>query len=141
MEIKVISAASPRFSNKENTSIDLEVEFSHLKEYGSIPFTSVKGESGYTGELFDDAIKGKYGKVEDWVDNTLEFRLQLAKERQTNCLIEATSLISTLVDKIEIRGETEESLSRLKALKNYRLDIMELSDDPKWPNVEFPELP
>lgn len=139
MEIKVKSAASPRFSNKEKTAIDLEVKFSHLDEV--VPFTSMKGESGYTGELYEEALAGKYGEILPWVDNIIEFNTQVSIERQRKELSEVTVVIDTLSDKLELFGPDKETEDRLKKLKLHRITIMELDKDPKWPYVEFPEMP
>lgn len=139
MKIEVQSAASPRFSNKEKTAIDLEVKFSHLDEV--VPFTSMKGESGYTGELYEEALAGKYGEILPWVDNILEYNTTVSKELQKKKIDSATTVISVLSDKLEFFGPDKETEDRLKKLKLYRITIMELDKDPKWPYVEFPEMP
>lgn len=138
MIIEVESAASPRFSNKEKTSIDLEVKFSHLGEV--VPFTSMKGESGYTGELYEEAMAGKYGEILPWVDNILEFNTQVSIERQRKELSNITAVISTLSDKLELFGPDKDIEARLKALKLQRIAIMDLDEDPNWPYVEFPKM-
>lgn len=139
MKIEVQSAASPRFSNKEKTAIDLEVKFSHLDEV--VPFTSMKGESGYTGELYEEALAGKYGEILPWVDNILEFNTQVSIQRQRKELSNVTMVIDTLSDKLELFGPDKETEDRLKKLKLYRITIMELDKDPEWPYVQFPEMP
>lgn len=139
MKIEVQSAASPRFSNKEKTAIDLEVKFSHLDEV--VPFTSMKGENGYTGELYEEALAGKYGEILPWVDNILEFNTQVSIQRQRKELSNVTMVIDTLSDKLELFGPDKETEDRLKKLKLYRITIMELDKDPEWPYVQFPEMP
>lgn len=139
MKIEVESAASPRYSNKEKTSIDLIVKFSHLDEES--PFTAMKGEPGYTGELYENALKGKYGKIEEWVDNILEYNTAVSREAQKKKIDSASNIISVLSDKLEFFGPDTETEARLKKLKLYRITVMELDKDPKWPYVEFPEMP
>ena len=139
MEMKVISAVNPRFSNKEKTAISLEVKFGHMDEI--CPFTSVKGHEGYTGQLYDDAIAGKFGEISPWVDYITDHIKMVSKETQSECLVKATSVIGTIVDKIELRGSTPELEDLLKRLKIYRMDVMDLDEDPKWPYVDFPEFP
>lgn len=137
MKIEVESAASPRFANKEKTSIDLEVKFSHMDEY--VPFTSMKDEDGYTGELYKDAISGKYGEILPWIDNKLEFNTQVSFERRKKELSSISTLIDTLLDKIELVGSDKDTEEKLKELKLKRIAIMDLDKDPKWPYVEFPK--
>lgn len=139
MEITVKSAVNPRFSNKEKTAIDLDVEFSHINE--PLPFTSIKGEEGYTGDLFEKAISGEYGEIQPWVDTTFEYNTKVSMKIQSDALIKATATIDTLTDKIEFRGSTPELEDLLKRLKIYRMDVMDLDEDPKWPYVDFPEFP
>ena len=139
MKIEVQSAAMPRYSNSEKTMIDLLVKFSHLDE--EVPFTAMKGEAGYTGDLYDNAVKGKYGKIEDWIDNVLEYNTTVSKEAQKKKIDSATTVISVLSDKLEFFGPDKETEDRLKKLKLYRITIMELDKDPKWPYVQFPEMP
>lgn len=139
MKIEVQSAAMPRYSNSEKTMIDLLVKFSHLDE--EVPFTAMKGEAGHTGDLYDNAVKGKYGKIEDWIDNVLEYNTTVSKEVQKKKINSATTVISVLSDKLEFFGPDKETEDRLKKLKMYRIAIMELDKDPKWPYVQFPEMP
>ena len=139
MEIKVKSAGNPRFSNKEKTTIDLDVQFTHINEI--VPFTSVKGYDGYTGDLFERAISGEYGEIQPWVDTTFEYNTKVSMKIQSDALIKATATIDTLTDKIEFRGSTPELEDLLKRLKIYRMDVMGLDEDPKWPYVDFPEFP
>lgn len=139
LKINVESAGNPRFSNKDKTSIDLDVKFSHIDEV--IPFTAMKGEDGYTGQLYDNAMKGKYGKVSEWVDNVTEFNVMVSKELQKKKIESASTLISVLSDKIEFFGADEDIETQIKKLKLYRISIMELDKDPSWPYVEFPDMP
>lgn len=135
--IEVESAASPRFANKEKTMIDLEVKFSHMDE--CVPFTSMKGEDGYTGELYKEAISGKYGEILPWIDNQLEFNTQVSTERRKKELSSISTLIETLLDKIELVGSDKDTEDKLRELKLKRIAILDLDKDPSWPYVEFPK--
>ena len=69
-----------------------------------------------------------------------DIELQI-KELQKKKIDSATTVISVLSDKLEFFGPDKETEDRLKKLKLYRITIMELDKDPKWPYVEFPEMP
>jgi hypothetical protein len=59
------SAANPKYSNLENTTIDLEVEFNELE--GVMPFTAAPTDMyQYTIDLFNNAVAGLYGEIQPY---------------------------------------------------------------------------
>lgn len=68
MNVVIVSIVNPRWSNKENTSVDVDVEFSHLN--GSIdPFTALDNSGeGHTQYIWDYVIAGNAGEIAPYID-------------------------------------------------------------------------
>lgn len=65
MKIKVFDAKNPVYSDSLGTSINLMVNFSHLKEE-FVPFTARESDvQSYGGQLFREALSGSYGKIQE----------------------------------------------------------------------------
>lgn len=65
----ILGVKSPRWSNEEKTSIDVEAKFCWSDDQ-YIPFTATQNDvMDYGKAIFLDCVEGKYGKIEDYIDN------------------------------------------------------------------------
>lgn len=66
-------------------------------------------------------------------------RVELADKKRLSFISDTVAEMSPLLDAVELGRATAEQSARLKALKNYRLDLLELDvSDPD--NIVWPEL-
>ena len=56
-----------KWANKEHTAIDLECNFSHLKDE-AVPFTASPNDTEQHGrDLFQKAVNGEFGEIAEYV--------------------------------------------------------------------------
>ncbi len=66
-------------------------------------------------------------------------RVELADKKRLSLIADTVAEMSPLSDAVELGRATAEQSARLTALKNYRLDLLELDvSDPD--NIVWPEL-
>mgnify|MGYP006272925669 CR=1 FL=1 len=69
--MQIISAHSPIWGNKEHTVIDLRVKFAEFDE--ELPFSASSFDgTEYGSVLFNDAVSGKYGAIEEFPQPAVE---------------------------------------------------------------------
>lgn len=70
MKRTILEVKNPRYSNSDNTYIDVDVKFAEIVENGEpvfIPFTAVENDVELHGrELFTRAINGDFGEIQPY---------------------------------------------------------------------------
>jgi hypothetical protein len=65
--LTIISINNPIYSNPQNTSIDVLIQFKEIE--GLQPFTAVANDPEiYGAQLFNDLVSGKYGVISPYVE-------------------------------------------------------------------------
>lgn len=65
--LTIISVSNPIYSNPENTSINVQIEFKEMT--GLQPFTAMANDPEIHGaQLFKDLMSGKYGAISPYVE-------------------------------------------------------------------------
>jgi hypothetical protein len=68
MNITIIDAKTPRWENKENSRIILDVLFEHLKSDGYVYFVADPSDIYQHGvELYNRAVAGEFGEIGNYV--------------------------------------------------------------------------
>lgn len=62
-----VQVKNPKWANAENTLIDCEVDFSHLKDE-FVPFTADPTDvMEYSQTIFEECVAGQYGEIGEYV--------------------------------------------------------------------------
>jgi hypothetical protein len=74
--MNIVTATDPKWANAEHTAIDLNVKF---VEFNSVvPFTASNSDSQqHSIELFNNALRGVYGLISDYVEPESTEHIQL----------------------------------------------------------------
>lgn len=139
---EILRAANPFSYCDDDSSITLDVEFSHVPGQ-LLPFTASRDdEADYSRELYFRAMYGEFGPVEERERPTLPVsEADLLRQRDA-LMAEATAKIDPLLDAKELGLATEQELAELAAEQRYRIELMRLPQSPSWPDaVEWPERP
>lgn len=139
MNIAIVSATNPRRMAGDDTSITLDVLFSHLPE--RVPFTAKADDSERHGrELYVRAVRGEYGEIE-----VLAAPKQTVGEQQSRLdskMKQAAAIMAPLEDAEKLGIASEEELSLLAAWRLYRVEVYRLPQSAGWPaDVTWPEQP
>ncbi|AMO81149.1 tail fiber assembly protein [Obesumbacterium proteus] len=104
-----------------------------------VPFTACMDDIEDYGRIFyQDLIAGKYGEIQSYIEPTLTSGE--AESIKSNKLSEATIIISTLQDAIDLEMATDEEPAQLKAWKTYRV-LLSRADTSHAPNIDWPPIP
>lgn len=146
-------ARNPKWSNKAQTQIDLEVDFDELDEI-YVDFTAVQNDSEAHGvTLYNNAVNGDYGTIADYTppsDQTPEqSMINLRNER--NQLLEQTDYIEMPTKWATLSADEQtawttyrNALRDLPADYPNALQVWNDADDVQayeWSNVTFPTKP
>ena len=146
-------ARNPKWADKEQTKIDLEVDFDELDEV-YVDFTAMADDPESWGStLYNNAVNGDYGAIADYVtpsDLTNEESLESLRLHR-NGLLKATDYIeiptkwATLTDDEQSAWTTyRNALRDLPATYPNVLRVYNDADDVQdyeWTNVTFPTKP
>lgn len=69
MEIQIMEMKNPKYSNAENTTVDVEVKFSHMPEEFVWFTASPNDTTSYGPEIYQRAINGDFGLVQAYQGN------------------------------------------------------------------------
>lgn len=150
MKLNLLKAENPRWTDKNKTSITLDVLFKeHVNTYGILPFNASPNDVEEHGrKIFEDAKAGKFGKVADAPEksiNELEFIRKMKINSITSNIESLERERVILQDSVDIGIATESEGNRLKELEYSilelkktrielsRLDLTVGEDNIKWP--------
>lgn len=132
--VAVKSARNPVWSNEGRTSVDLEVEFSHLP--GLVHFTASPDDvEGHGGELFELAMAGEFGPIEVI---TPSLPTEAEQQARLNALLkQAATTMAPLEDAEKIGIITDSEAAKLLAWRRYRVALYRLpeSDGRCWSHL------
>lgn len=139
MNIAIVSAENPRRMEWDDTSITLDVLFSHLPE--KIPFTARMDDLEEHGRvLYVRAIGGEFGEIA--IVHLPKPSDAEQRARVTERLNKVTQVISPLEDAEKLGIASEAELAALNAWRLYRVALYRLPQSEGWPeNVTWPEQP
>lgn len=139
MNVEIVSAENPRRMEWDETSITLDVLFSHEQEL--MPFTAKADDLEKHGrELYVRALRGEYGEIA--VIATPKLTDEQQRARLDNALKQAAAIMAPLEDAEKLGIASEEELSLLAAWRLYRVEVYRLPQSAGWPaDVTWPEQP
>ncbi len=103
----VENAKNPKWDNKEQTSLTLDVLFVEFDNY--MPYTTrVNADTEYGSKLYSETLKGSYGEIEPYEPHILT---------EEDLLEEATMFFES------------EKVVALRIEEDYRLGLADISDE------------
>lgn len=139
MNIAIVSAENPRRMEWDDTSITLDVLFSHLPE--KIPFNArVDDLERHGRELYVRAMRGEYGEIEVVaMPNPTDAQQRV---RLDDAMAKAATFMAPLEDAEKMGVITQAESEQLTAWRLYRLALYRLPQSAGWPSdVEWPPAP
>lgn len=139
MSIEIVNAKNPRRMEWDDTSITLDVLFSHVPE--RMPFTAKADDLEEHGrELYARAMRGEYGDIEVVAAPSPTGAQQRA--RLDGAMKQAAAIMAPLEDAEKLGIITDSELAQLSAWRLYRVQLYRLPQSAGWPaDVTWPEQP
>lgn len=139
MNVEIVSAENPRRMEWDETSITLDVLFSHEQEL--MPFTAKADDRERHGrELYVRALRGEYGEIA--VIATPKLTDEQQRARLDNALKQAAAIMAPLEDAEKLGIITQAETEQLTAWRLYRVALYRLPQSEGWPaDIEWPPAP
>ena len=136
MEIKVLGAESPVWTNEHKTAITLLVTFSHMPDE-AVEFTATPiDDQAYGKALFGKAKAGVYGEVAPFTGKTdAEIYADSFPRRKQLAQAKVDTLIAPLERAARLSMASQEELEQLNKLEVYSIVLMR-STGPDVPAME-----
>lgn len=146
MKLTLKSARDPRWSNPQNTSIDMMVVFVETESsFGENPFTASQNDAEEHGrDIFSRAAAGEFGAVATYAPPVFsdEELARQALEKRDDLLTEAGLRIAPLQDAVDIGESTAEEEAELVQWKRYRVQVNRIDQQAGYPrDIVWPVKP
>jgi hypothetical protein len=126
--VNYTNVTNPKWSNKDNTTIDCEVTFENL---GTVPFTAnpLDTSNPSSKQIFDECVSGNYGVINEWTPPTTEQLSENARAQRNALLDEVDSIVSNPLRWASFSTEQQATWA------NYRQTLLDVPQQNSFPNT------